>query len=84
MLRLKTLSFSGYQPFTAWEWAVALDHVKPSASAAGSGDDASKTATAGRKVKMVGTDLTWWDEKGKQIIKNYDYVKVVEGFEDEY
>jgi hypothetical protein len=73
-------SISGSKDFTAWEWNLQfnLDHVMEEAAL---DKDFAPDKADGREIKMRGVSLTWWNEEGK-IIKNNDYGKVVESFDE--
>ena len=73
---MTSLSVNGHKYFTAWEWEVTFNYVRPMQEVAN--EEAFGQAMAdGRSMRMVGVSLMWWNDEGK-IVKNHDYTKVVD------
>ncbi|ESZ96965.1 hypothetical protein SBOR_2647 [Sclerotinia borealis F-4128] len=70
-LQINTLSLHGHKDFTAWEWEISC---KPAISLE-TGEPVQKEEAQARKV--VGCTLMWWE--GEKIVRNHDYVQVMEG-----
>ncbi|KAI9734737.1 MAG: hypothetical protein M1818_006724 [Claussenomyces sp. TS43310] len=79
-MKTTTVSVSGTQEFTAWEWNIEFNAV----GLMPDHNDGKKTFAVsnadGRRVKMIGISATWWNAENK-IVKNKDYGKVVPSFE---
>lgn len=73
-LDLKTVSISGHKDFQAWEWEMSF--VKKEGGS--DWDDLDKGVSGeDGTMKMKGVSLSWWDEKGEQIVRECDYARFV-------
>jgi hypothetical protein len=72
-LKITTHSVNDQKTFTAWEWEVTFNYVKPVEEVAH--EEVFRPGMAdGRTMRMVGVSLLWWNDKGK-IVKKHDYSK---------
>ncbi|KAK5202908.1 hypothetical protein LTR41_011354 [Exophiala xenobiotica] len=72
-LKITTHSVNDQKAFTAWEWELTFNYVKPVEEVAH--EEAFRSEMAdGRTMHMVGVSLLWWNDKGK-IVKKHDYSK---------
>ncbi|OCK74129.1 hypothetical protein K432DRAFT_210440 [Lepidopterella palustris CBS 459.81] len=78
-MTITTVSISGTKDFTVWEWNIEFNSVGLMPDDDGTKQFAARVAD-GRRVKMVGVSVSWWNAEEK-IVKNNDYSKVVESFE---
>ena len=69
-LKVTTRSVSGHKHFTAWEWEVTFNYVKPMAHK----EEYSPAMADGRSMCITGVSLLWWNDDGK-IVKEHDYSK---------
>ena len=74
-INMVTRSVSGHKNFTAWEWEVSFNYVKPVDQVVHEeGFEADKAD--GRRMRIVAVDLLWWNDDGK-IVKDHAYTKMV-------
>ncbi|KAK5188808.1 hypothetical protein LTR92_011170 [Exophiala xenobiotica] len=74
-LKITTISVNDQKTFTAWEWEVTFNYVKPIEEVAQE-EVFSHEMADGRTMHMFGVSLLWWNDKGK-IVKKHDYSKTV-------
>jgi poly(3-hydroxyalkanoate) synthetase len=74
-INMNTRSISGHKYFTAWEWEVTFNYIKPVEEVAHE-EGFEPDKADGRRMRLVAVDLLWWNDDGK-IVKDHTYSKMI-------